>query len=107
MNIDWSKVETVEHKKAKQKAADLAQWKADRDAAVSKLLIEYNGAMFQGDEVSQGRMARAITTIALAGGTIGWLDANNVVHDLTADDLQVILGAAVVAQAALWTADRP
>lgn len=61
------------------------------------------GNTFDGDEASQGRMARAI--IALSTGlapSVNWVLADNSVIQATANELTEALVLAGLAQAAIW-----
>lgn len=84
-----------------------AAWKASRAAAVEAIKVTtFAGNVFDGDEVSQGRMARAIIAInaAAPGTTVNWILADNTVIDATAAELTEALALAGAAQAALWVA---
>jgi hypothetical protein len=78
--------------------------KFQREAAVAAIKVTTQaGNTFDGDEISQGRMARAI--IALSTGlapSVTWVLANNSVIDATAAELTEALVLAGQAQAAIW-----
>lgn len=78
--------------------------KAARAAAVDAIQVTTQaGNTFDGDEVSQGRMARAI--IALSTGlapSVNWVLADNSVIAATAAELTEALVLAGMAQAAIW-----
>jgi hypothetical protein len=78
--------------------------KAQREVAVASIKITTTaGHTFDGDEVSQGRMARAI--IALSTGlapSVNWVLADNSVIQATAAELTEALVLAGQAQASLW-----
>ena len=78
--------------------------KAARELAVSQITVTTAaGNTFDGDETSQGRMARAI--IALSTGlapSVPWVLADNSVISATAAELTEALVLAGQAQAALW-----
>lgn len=81
------------------------QWKAERAAAVAAITVTTQaGNTFDGDEVSQGRMARAILALNAAppGTTANWVLADNSVIDATPAELTEALALAGAAQAALW-----
>lgn len=81
------------------------EWKASRAAAVEAIdVTTAAGNTFDGDEVSQGRMARAILALnaAAQGTTVNWILADNSVIDATAAELAEALALAGGAQAALW-----
>jgi len=62
------------------------------------------GHTFDGDEISQGRMARAIIALQASNQTssVVWVLADNSVIDATAAELTEALALAGAAQAALW-----
>jgi len=78
--------------------------KAAREAAVAAIKVTTAaGNTFDGDEISQGRMSRAI--IALSTGlapSVNWVLADNSVIQATAAELTEALVLAGQAQAAIW-----
>jgi len=77
--------------------------KAAREAAVAAIKVTTAAGTFDGDEVSQGRMSRAI--IALSTGlapSVNWVLADNSVIQATAAELTEALVLAGQAQAAIW-----
>ena len=78
--------------------------KTAREAAVAAIKVTTAaGNTFDGDEVSQGRMSRAI--IALSTGlapSVNWVLADNSVIQATAAELTEALVLAGQAQAAIW-----
>jgi hypothetical protein len=105
--IDWSKVETAEDKAAKAVAAERQQFKADRAQAVQSIVVTTAaGNTFDGDEMSQGRMARAILGLQSVGpeATVVWVLADNTAIQATAPELQEALTLAGAEQARLWVA---
>ena len=78
--------------------------KASRALAVDAIKVTtQSGNTFDGDEESQGRMARAI--IALSTGlapSVNWVLADNSVIAATAAELTEALVLAGMAQAAIW-----
>ena len=83
------------------------EWKASRAIAVEAIKVTTAaGNVFDGDEISQGRMARAILALnaAAPGTTVNWILADNSVIDATAAELTEALALAGAAQAALWVA---
>lgn len=83
------------------------EWKASRAAAVEAIdVTTAAGNTFDGDEISQGRMARAIIALdaAAPGTTVNWILADNSVIDATAAELVEALALAGAAQAAIWVA---
>ena len=80
------------------------EWKASRAAAVEAIKVTTTaGNTFDGDETSQGRMARAIIALGTTpGGTVNWVLADNSVINATAAELTEALALAGAEQAALW-----
>ncbi len=79
--------------------------KAARAATVERIrVITAAGHEFDGDEVSQGRMARAVIGLSAAGpgATIPWVLADNTAIAATAAELTEALILAGQAQAAVW-----
>ena len=79
-------------------------FKAQRQEAVDNLEVTYEGTIYQGDEVSQGRMSRAILALPDDTTTTLWIAKDNTPMQLTKGDLSIILRLAGEAQTVLWTA---
>ena len=78
------------------------EWKAERSAAVEAIKVTtLAGNEFDGDEVSQGRMARAVSSMEDAD-TVLWVLADNSVIQATKSELREALRLAGSAQAAIW-----
>lgn len=89
---------------AEEKAARAA-FKRQREEAVAAIKVTTAaGNMFDGDEVSQGRMARAILGLQHADeeASVTWVLADNSVISATLPELAEALQLAGLAQAALW-----
>jgi hypothetical protein len=83
------------------------EWKAQRASQVEAIdVTTAAGNTFDGDEISQGRMARAILALnaAAPGTTVNWVLADNSVIDATVAELTEALALAGAAQAAIWVA---
>ena len=80
------------------------QLKAEREAAVAAIKVTTQaGNTFDGDEISQGRMARAIIALQGTGAaSVTWVLADNSVIEATAAELTEALALAGAAQAAIW-----
>lgn len=80
-------------------------FKKDRTQKVANLKVEINGMIFDADEVSQERMARAIIAAEFMSQPVPlWKLANNTeVNDLPVAILKQALAAAMQAMAAIWT----
>jgi hypothetical protein len=78
--------------------------KAERDAAVAAIKVTVStGKTFDGDEVSQTRMSRAIVGMQAANAqTITWVLSDNVPAEVTIAELSEALVLAGQAQAAIW-----
>jgi len=90
----------------KTKEELLKAWKEQRQKKVDNIEVEYNGVVYQGDELSQTRIARAITAMG-DNDSIDWVAKDNSVHKLTKDDLKAILLKAGQIQSKIWVEGRP
>lgn len=78
------------------------EWKSARSAAVEAIKVTtLAGNTFDGDEISQGRMARAISSMEDADSVV-WVLADNSVIQATKAELKEALRLAGSAQAAIW-----
>lgn len=88
-------------------AEELAQAKAERADAVSRITVTVDGMVFDGDETSQERMARTITAAVATGedmsATTTWVLADNTVAQVSMKQLAQALRSAGEAQTELWT----
>lgn len=85
--------------------SERAEFKQQRTVAVRKIKVTTAaGNVFDGDEASQGRMARAILGMdaAPAGSTVTWVLADNSVIQAGQDEMREALMLAGLAQAAIW-----
>lgn len=108
MTIDWGQMVTAEDKAAAAEHQARETWKAQRQAAVDGIIVTTAaGNAFDGDETSQGRMARAILGLQQQppGTTILWVLADNSVIDATLEELTEALTLAGLRQAELWVQD--
>lgn len=109
MNIDYSQLITADDKALQAAAAEREAWKARRAAAVRAIKVTTaSGRVFDGDEISQARMARAILGLQEAGegATVTWVLADNTPVAVTAAELSEALHLAGAEQARLWVADH-
>ena len=90
----------------KTKEELLKEWKEQRQKKVDNIEVTYNNVVYQGDELSQTRIARAITAMG-DSDSIDWIAKDNTIHKLTKDDLKAILLKAGQIQAKLWVEGRP
>lgn len=89
-------------------AQELAQAKAERADAVSRIIVEVDGMSFDGDEASQTRMGRTIAAAVALGVDLTtekrtWVLADNSIAEVTISQLAEALRLAGDAQMALWT----
>jgi predicted HAD superfamily phosphohydrolase YqeG len=86
-----------------QKAIDDARaaFKQERAQAVAAIVVEVDGLLFDGDETSQTRMARAAVAMT-DEETIQWVLADNTVTQCTKAELIEALRLAGAAQTAVW-----
>ena len=77
------------------------QEKEYRNKLVSSIEIVYDGIIYQGDEVSQGRMSRVISSM-LDTDTIMWKAKDNSKVKLTKIDLTQILRLSTIEQTKVW-----
>lgn len=102
--IDWTDEQIAEHEATKAANALVAA-KAERQTKVDTLIVTTQaGNTYDGDEVSQGRMARAIIGMQTQPGiTISWVLADNSIVSVTVAELTEALALSGLAQAAIWT----
>lgn len=83
---------------------DFIAAKAQREQQVAQIKVTTQaGHTFDGDEVSQGRMARAIIALQGTGApSVTWVLADNTPVEVTAAELTEALALAGAAQAAIW-----
>ena len=88
-------------------AEELAQAKAERANAVSKITVTVDDMVFDGDEISQERMSRTITAAVATGedmnATTTWVLADNTVAQVSIKQLAKALRLAGEKQTDLWT----
>ncbi|MNZ80746.1 hypothetical protein D3C78_993900 [compost metagenome] len=96
---------------APYRAADLTdeqkreQWKIQREQLVAAITVTTTQShTFDGDEISQGRMARAILGLQSQpqGSTVQWVLTDNTVLDVGLAELQQALTLAGLRQTELW-----
>lgn len=78
--------------------------KLARSRAVNAIIVEVDGMKFDGDEVAQGRMARALKVAELNNlDKTAWVLADNTVVEVDKKQLEEALSKAMLAQGELWT----
>lgn len=75
--------------------------KAEREEYVKRIVVEVDGMMFDGDEVSQDRMARSIIALDL-GEKVQWVLADNTIKMVSRAQLREALRKSGEAQTAIW-----
>lgn len=84
-------------------AQDAVASKKLRDTAVAAIKVTVNGKVFDGDEVAQGRIVRAVAAAESAGiTTYQWKLADNSVAEVSLSELKQALALAFQAQSELW-----
>lgn len=83
-------------------AERLIKAKAERADFVSRIIVEVDDLMFDGDETSQDRMARSIVALN-DGETVQWVLADNTIAQVTKEQLREALRKAGTAQTAIWS----
>lgn len=76
--------------------------KSNRTTLVENIEVEYNRVVYQGDEISQDRMSRAINGLPDDIATILWKAKDNSSQELTRLDLKEILFMAGQEQTRIW-----
>lgn len=105
MKIDFSKLVTKEQKAEEAIKQAHQQWKQARSEAVNNIKVTTtSGNVFDGDETSQARMARAILGLEAIGpdAVVTWVLADNSVIEATAAELREALALSGAEQAKLW-----
>ena len=82
----------------------LAQAKRERAEKVNRIKVTVDGMTFDGDEVSQSRMARALTAALTAGqSSTTWVLADNTVATVTKEQLAEALTKSMLEMSKVWT----
>lgn len=77
--------------------------KQQRDAAVDANTVEVNGKVFDGNEVAQARMTRALKVAEITGmTTVTWVLADNTAATVTVAELSQALALSMLRQGELW-----
>ena len=105
---DWYEVVAIPAPTPEELAEqELQQKKAERAEAVSKITVEVDGMVFDGDEKAQERMSRTVS-IATANGMpmtteTTWVLADNIIAQVTLQQLAKACLLAGQKQTELWT----
>lgn len=103
--IDWSQQKTAAEYQAEADENARNASKAERQEQTKAILVTTSqGNVFQGDEVSQGRMTHVLAAYAeeLPDATVEWILADNSVATVTLAELDEALRLSVDAQNAIW-----
>ena len=83
---------------------ELIEAKRIRAQKVASIKVTVDGMVFDGDEMAQSRMARAITAADTAGmDSTTWVLADNTVKLVTKAQLQEALSKSMIEMGKLWT----
>jgi len=105
--IDWGEVVTVSEKSRQKFEQDYATWKQERAALVGAITVRVGTNLYQGDELSQGRMARFIAASTSDNDEVEWTLADNTVATVTISNLRDALRLAGLRQTEIWNDGRP
>lgn len=102
INLSNDEVSRINEESVESKvAADITKSKIDRARDVAQIIVKTSsGSEFDGDELAQTRMARAITV--LGSNTIQWKLADNTFKEVDAAELTEALFLAGQTQAEIW-----
>lgn len=77
--------------------------RARKEKAIREITVDVNSKVFDGDEISQSRMLRAIQIAAVTGETATqWKLADNSIVDVTLDELKEALMLAGKEMSKIW-----
>lgn len=105
--IDWDVVVTVSEKSRQEFDKNYTAWKHERSALVEAITVQVGDYVYQGDELSQGRMARFILASTSDADEVEWTLADNTVATVTVSNLRDALRLAGVRQTEIWNDGRP
>ncbi|MFM5866094.1 DUF4376 domain-containing protein [Aeromonas caviae] len=107
MSIDWSQAITSERRAAEQALADYEAWKVERQERVDALVVEVDGLVFDGNEISTRRMADVIAAADDLVDTTEWTLADNKVVVVSVRQLKQALRLSTATRTAIWNDGRP
>ncbi|MGK4476340.1 DUF4376 domain-containing protein [Aeromonas molluscorum] len=105
--IDWGQVITAQQQAAEQEKLDYQIWKSDRQVKVDGITVTIDGLVFDGDELSQGRIARAVTAADSLTETTEWTLHDNSIVVVTIQQLKAACRLAGEEQTRIWNDGRP
>jgi hypothetical protein len=98
--MEQSEIDAIVARKADQARQEA---KHARAQLVEEIKVEVGGKVFDGDETSQNRMARAIIALdSAAQASTFWTLADNSTVEVTTDELKLALQLAGQAQTDIW-----
>jgi hypothetical protein len=98
-----AEVAEIEARQAQAAKPTREQLKAQRQAAVDAITVTVGGKVFDGDETSQERMARALKVADLTGQTsCTWVLHDNTAVTVTSAELGQALALSMQAMGAVW-----
>lgn len=107
MSIDWSKIRTAEQLAEEQRNGAYETWKLGRQKKVDAISVVVDGMLFDGDEESQNRMARAVAAADSLLEATEWTMADNTVAEVTVQQLKTACRLAGEEQTRIWNEGRP
>lgn len=104
LGVTYSVAPDPEPTEEEKKAQELEEAKRQRAEQVAAIKVEVDGMLFDGDETSQSRMARALEVASITGmkSTV-WVLADNTVATVTVEQMQKALSQAMLQMGELWT----
>lgn len=103
--IDWDRAVTREQQESAAAQELRLIDKMRRQSLVDEITVLIDGMLFQGDELSQGRMLRRAETM-IGDETVEWVLADNSVALVTADQLRAAAREAVDEMGRIWVGTR-
>ena len=104
LGVTYTVAPDPEPTEEEKKAQELEEAKRQRAEQVAAIKVEVDGMLFDGDETSQSRMARALEVASITGmkSTV-WVLADNTVATVTVEQMQKALSQAMLQMGELWT----
>lgn len=107
MSIDWGMAITVEHRAAQRAREIYDAWKIERQQQVDAIVVEVDGLVFDGNELSTRRMADVIAAADELTEVTDWTLSDNSIAPVTIRQLKGALRLATEARTAIWNSERP
>lgn len=100
-SIDWGLLVSKEQRQEEQARISRDLQKQEKQNLVNSIVIDVDGFLFQGDELSQSRMLRRADTM-LEGEVVDWVLSDNSVGKVTAQQLRTAARLAVDRMGEIW-----